>query len=266
MTSRSPLAAQLLRVGPPAGAHRVALRASVSVLVPLLVLWALGRQELSIYAAFGAFTSLYGRAHGSLSRARMQVTLGLLLTASVTLGTVVGMSPHRAWLAIPVAALVAGFGSLVSDAQEWHPPGPLFLVFSFAACASLSTDGRDVALSALVAGTSAAFALLVGGSGGLLRRWRRPTPDPAHQAAPSVVRRGGAPARGPQRVRGAGGRAGRHRLRHRAPLLGDGLGRRTLAARTSCPRSSAACTGSSVRRWAWSSRPPCSRSGSATSR
>ena len=178
MTSRSPLAAQLLRVGPPAGAHRVALRASVSVLVPLLVLWALGRQELSIYAAFGAFTSLYGRAHASLSRARMQVTLGLLLTASVTLGTVVGMSPHRAWLAIPVAALVAGFGSLVSDAQEWHPPGPLFLVFSFAACASLSTDGRDVALSALVAGTSAAFALLVGGSGGLLRRWRRPTPTP----------------------------------------------------------------------------------------
>ena len=108
----------------------------------------------------------------------MQVTLGLLLTASVTLGTVVGMSPQRAWLAIPVAALVAGFGSLVSDAQEWHPPGPLFLVFSFAACASLSTDARDVALSALVAGTSAAFALLVGGSGGLLRRWRRPTPPP----------------------------------------------------------------------------------------
>ena len=64
MTSRSPLAAQLLRVGPPAGAHRVALRASVSVLVPLLVLWAIGRQELSIYATFGAFTSLYGRAHG----------------------------------------------------------------------------------------------------------------------------------------------------------------------------------------------------------
>ena len=80
------------------------------------------------------------------------------------------------------------------------PAGPLFLVFSFAACASLSTDGRDVALGALVAGTSAAFALLVAGRVGSCAAGggRRP---PRAPAAPSVVRRGGAPARGPQRVR-----------------------------------------------------------------
>ena len=55
-----------------AGAHRVALRAGVSVLVPLVVLAVLGHQEWSIYAAFGAVTALYGRTHVAISRLRMQ--------------------------------------------------------------------------------------------------------------------------------------------------------------------------------------------------
>lgn len=57
------LADQLLRFGPRANAHRVALRAGLSILVSLLVLWSMDRLEWSIYAAFGAFTSLYGRNH-----------------------------------------------------------------------------------------------------------------------------------------------------------------------------------------------------------
>lgn len=55
------LFSELLRFGPHAGAHRVAVRAGVSVLVPLLLLWATDHTHWSIYAAFGAFTSLYGR-------------------------------------------------------------------------------------------------------------------------------------------------------------------------------------------------------------
>ena len=50
----------LLDFRPHAGAHRVALRAGVSVLVPLLVIAAIHRPEWTMYAAFGAFTSLYG--------------------------------------------------------------------------------------------------------------------------------------------------------------------------------------------------------------
>ena len=57
------LARSLLAIGPHRGAHRVALRAGVSVLVPLLVLVLLGHVEWTSYAAFGAFTSLYGRNH-----------------------------------------------------------------------------------------------------------------------------------------------------------------------------------------------------------
>ncbi|WP_020141999.1 hypothetical protein [Terracoccus sp. 273MFTsu3.1] len=84
----------LLRWGPHGGAHRVALRAGLSVLVPLLVLVLVGRVEWTPYAAFGAFTSLYGRNHTRPERAGMQVVAGGFLTLAVTLGVVV--SPCRA--------------------------------------------------------------------------------------------------------------------------------------------------------------------------
>lgn len=174
------LLAQTLRVGPHAGSHRVALRACVSVLVPLLVLWGIGHQEWSIYAAFGAFTSLYGRNHVHLPRLAMQATMAVMLTGAVVLGVAVGLSEHRGWLAVPVAALVASGTCLVSDALDLHPPGPLFMVFAFAACASVPSEPADLVTAALVAGGSAAFAVAVGASGSLRRnrRVRRLGPRP----------------------------------------------------------------------------------------
>ncbi len=172
--SRPTLLAQLLRVGPHAGSHRVAIRASVSVAVPLLVVWSVGHLEWAIYAAFGAFTSLYGRNHVHLSRLQMQLTLAVVLTSSVVVGVAVGLSPHRDWLAVPVVAVAAGLASLLSDAQDWHPPGPLFVVFALAACASVPSRPADLGTAALVAGSSAAFAVVVGGLGATWRVRRRP--------------------------------------------------------------------------------------------
>jgi len=173
----------------------VALRAGVSVLVPLLVLWALGRPEWTIYASFGAFTSLYGRNHAGLSRTRMQLTLAVLLTLAVAGGVAVGLSEHRAWLAVPVTALVAAAGSLVSDAQDWHPPGPLFLVFAFAACAALPSQPGDVVVALDVAGASALLSVVIGNAGSWWRghagaqvRW--PRPSYAEVARRHVLRNG----------------------------------------------------------------------------
>lgn len=47
-----------IAIGPHAGAHRVALRAAISIAVPLLILLLLDRMDLSIYASFGSLTSL----------------------------------------------------------------------------------------------------------------------------------------------------------------------------------------------------------------
>jgi len=40
----------------------------------------------------------------------------------------VGTLESRAWVAVGVTAVLAVLGSLVSAAQDWHPPGPIFLV------------------------------------------------------------------------------------------------------------------------------------------
>ncbi|GAA1846873.1 FUSC family protein [Microlunatus capsulatus] len=176
-------AGRLVRVAPHAGAHRVALRAGTSVLVPLVVLQLLDRPEWSIYAAFGAFTSLYGRNRVHLSRLRMQLTLALVLVAAVTGGVVVGTSDQRAWLTVPCAALLAGLVALVSDAQDWHPPGPLFVVFAFAACAALPATTGQVGTAAVVAGASALFSVLVGTVG-----WRGRAAPPRTDADRRRVR------------------------------------------------------------------------------
>ncbi|GAA4727032.1 FUSC family protein [Nocardioides endophyticus] len=156
-------------------ARRVALRACVSVLVPLLVLYAVGRLEWSIFATFGAFTSLYGRERAGRARLQLQARLALYLTTAVGLGTLVACAPERAWLAVPAAATVSALGSFASDAERWHPPGPLFLVFAFAACAALPSSGSDVLVAVGVAAASAAFSVVVGNLGAW---WRRDDGEP----------------------------------------------------------------------------------------
>lgn len=162
----------------------MALRASVSVLVPLLVLLAAGRLEWSIFAAFGAFTSLYGRERFGAARLQLQARLAVYLTLAIGLGTLVATSDDRAWLAVPVAASVAALGSLASDAEGWHPPGPLFLVFAVAACASIPSTYADLWPALGVGAGSAAFSVLLGNVGGW---WRRdegtPTRRPSYRAS-----------------------------------------------------------------------------------
>lgn len=167
---RSVLTDELLRVQPTPGAHRVALRAGLSVGVPLLAVLLLGRPAWTSYAVFGAFTSLYGRNHVHLSRAAMQASAGAALTVSVVLGVLAGSADSRDWLAVAGCCVVAGLGTLLASVQDWHPPGPLFLVFAFGAVASAPHDLGEAPVAAAVCVASVLFSLLVGNAGALLRR------------------------------------------------------------------------------------------------
>jgi len=160
--------------GPHAGAHRVAARAGISVFVPLLLLVLMGRTQWAPYAAFGGFTSLYGRRSGYAERTGMQAMAGLFLTVSVVLGTAIALLPGRAWWAIPGAALVAVAGQVVSTAYQWHPPGSIFLVFGITVCASIPGRAELVPIAAIVALISAAFSMAVGRVGALREPARRP--------------------------------------------------------------------------------------------
>ena len=168
----------LLAWGPHAGAHRVAIRATISTLVPLTVLLLIGRPEWAPWAAFGAFTALYGRNRVHLSRLTMQLTAAGVLVSMVGLGSLVAALPEPTWAMIVSGAALAGLVSIVSDAEDWHPPGPLFALFAFSGSASLPDgDLADAGSATLVALASAAFAVLVGSTGTALRRARGlPTP------------------------------------------------------------------------------------------
>ncbi|MFT4264351.1 MAG: FUSC family protein [Nocardioides sp.] len=177
-------------IAPRGDAERVAGRAAISVLVPLLALWSLGRLEWSLYASFGAFTSLYGRERAGVRRTRLQVVVGIVLTACVTLGSVVGLSDERRWLAVPVAALVAGTATWESARRGWHPPGALFPVFAFAAVASVPSGAAEVGTAALCSASAAALSILVGAAGLSIRR-DRPTAPRHGPAAADRPRRTG---------------------------------------------------------------------------
>ncbi|MBB2943906.1 hypothetical protein FB565_003635 [Actinoplanes lutulentus] len=139
-----------------------ALRAGVSVATPLLVVLLLDRPHWSMYAAFGAFTSLYGRTRTGRARFTMQSGAASALVLAVLLGVLISVLDDRTWLAVPMAALIAGAGTALATIAGWHPPGALFLVFAFGAVASVPHHLTDLPAALGVAAASAAFSLLVG--------------------------------------------------------------------------------------------------------
>ncbi|MCT9821223.1 FUSC family protein [Microbacterium sp. W1N] len=183
----------LIRIAPHRGDHRVALRAAFSLAVPLLVLWALGRLDLSVYASFGAFASLYGRFDPYADRIRMQAAAGVTLLSCMMLGTLVSFAGLPDAARVGIVAVIAAIVTLIAHVWRWHPPGGLFAVFAAGACASLPATAGSFLVVLVVGGASAAFGVAVSTVIALARGgWRiappRGTRHPA--AATGVVARG----------------------------------------------------------------------------
>lgn len=149
----------VLRLEPHRGDHRVALRAAVSVAAPLLVLWALGRLDLSIYASFGAFAALYGRHDVFRDRLRMQAGAGGVLLLSMLIGTGLSVLAVSPLVSILVVAVVAAVVTLLAYTLHWHPPGPLFALFAAGACATIPATTASFGDVLLVGGASVLFGL-----------------------------------------------------------------------------------------------------------
>lgn len=166
----------VIRVGPHRGDHRVAVRAVLSVGIPLLVLLLIGRLDLSVYASFGAFAALYGRADAPRTRVRMQATAGAVLVAAMLVGTAVSALTLPALASVVVVAVIAALVTLFAYRAQWHPPGALFTVFAAGATASFPATGTTFLTVLLVGGASVAWSLLVTCVFVLVRRgsWARP--------------------------------------------------------------------------------------------
>lgn len=166
----------VIRVGPHRGDHRVAVRAVLSVGVPLVVLLLIGRLDLSVYASFGAFAALYGRMDGPRTRVRMQATAGGILVAAMLVGTAVSLLAAPALVSVAVVAALAASVTLFAYRAQWHPPGALFAVFAAGATASFPATAGTFWTVLLVGGASVLWSLLVTTVFVLARRgsWARP--------------------------------------------------------------------------------------------
>lgn len=166
----------VIRVGPRQGDHRVAVRAVISVGVPLLVLLLLGRLDLSVYASFGAFAALYGRNDVPRVRLRMQATAGGILLASMLVGTAVSFLSTPALGSVAVVAVLAAAVTLFAYRKQWHPPGALFAVFAAGATASFPATASTFVTVLVVGGASVLWSLLVSAASVVVRRgsWQRP--------------------------------------------------------------------------------------------
>lgn len=160
----------LVQVKPSRGEWTVAARAAVSVLGPLLALWAAGRMEWAMYAAFAALTSLYGRHDPLPVRSRVQAEAGLSLVVAILVGVAVSTLPLHTWLVIPVAAVWAIVTAIVAHRRRWHPPGVIFQTFALGGCASTTHTIGDLGPAAAVAMFSLAYCLLLTRLVGQLRR------------------------------------------------------------------------------------------------
>jgi len=181
--SRGRILTGLIRVAPHRGDHRVAIRAAVSLAVPLFTLWLLGRVDLSVYASFGAFASLYGRFDAYGDRVRMQIAAGVTMVAVMLVGTTLALAAAPVSARVGVVALLAGITTVFAHRWQWHPPGSLFVVFAAGATASIPATADSLLQVVTIGGGAALFSVLVTagiavGRGGLRGRGTRRGPGP----------------------------------------------------------------------------------------
>jgi hypothetical protein len=209
----------LVLIGPHRGAHRAAVRAGASMGIPLAVLYALGRTELSLFTAIGAFTAIFGREQSGQSRWRIQVGVGLSLVLSVLVGTEIGTRPLHAWIVVPVATLWAGAAYVLSEAESWQPPGPLFPVYALAASSAAPGAAVSPWIAAAMTAGSAVVAIAIGSAGYVKALSVRATASKAQRGRAPVLRD---PA--PARLAAVGTSAGKiHLVRYLTATAAAGM-------------------------------------------
>lgn len=150
----------LVRFGPGVGPRwHLATQAAAAMAVPVVLLSALGDEQLGLLAATGAFAVLYGGRLTPRERSRVVPLVALVLFACAAVG--VGASllgPLWVGAGLVVVAIVA---AAVSFGWSVGPPGPLFPVLLFGLAAHV-VDPRAAHVDPLlylgVTAASLAFA------------------------------------------------------------------------------------------------------------
>jgi uncharacterized membrane protein YccC len=160
-----------------------ALRVALSVGLPLLTVYVLGRLDLAIYAAFGGLAMLYGHGESAKQRVQSQIVAGAGFVAMIAVGmTYSAAHPPIAVLGVLLAATVIAAATL-GAAMGWVPRGEMFFVLVLMIIADVPADWDRLPLGIAVGAGGAAFSVLLSWLHGIARK------DPAHQPEPATWRR-----------------------------------------------------------------------------
>lgn len=171
--------------------HIPAFRIALGVALPLFGLMVLGRLDLAMYAAFGAFAGIYARNESPRARVVRQSIAGGLLTGGVAVGAVLGVAEASPWVVTVVASAISGVGSVIAARFDLRPAGSIFFIFATAAVGSVH-GGAPVWLATAVAGVSAGVSVLLGAGAHLIgeRPLSDATPTQAALSSPALVAHG----------------------------------------------------------------------------
>ncbi|MDN6259556.1 MAG: FUSC family protein [Corynebacterium sp.] len=167
-----------------------AVRIAVSLAVPLVLLLLVDRLEWSLFASFGAFTSIYGRYMPTRTRVRQQSGIGAMLTVCVGLGALIAQASQsltdttHAVVTVLAGTLVAAVTATVIMVLDLKPSGAVFTVFATTAVASAPVTA-PVWGALLIAGSAASWCVLLSA----LSRWAgEANADAVVHAPPSYSR------------------------------------------------------------------------------
>lgn len=151
----------MARVPPPAD-RRHATRVLLGLLVPGLVLLAMGRRELILYAVLGSFAGMYGRGERPAERLRHQLHGAGMLVTGVALGTTLAATGAGPGVLVGCVTAFATLGSLVTDALRLRPGGPFFGIFALGATASVGAELVSPLGAVLICAATAGWCLGLG--------------------------------------------------------------------------------------------------------
>ncbi|MDO7867232.1 FUSC family protein [Nocardioides jiangxiensis] len=138
-----------------------AARVSLGLVLPGAALVLADRPELIIYAVFGSFAGMYGRAESRTLRLLHQSQGALLLLTGTVIGVALAHADADRPTIIVAAACFAVVGSLVADFFSLRPEGPFYGIFALGALAGMPELASPLALTT-IAVASAVLAVLIG--------------------------------------------------------------------------------------------------------
>jgi len=154
----------------------------------LFTLLLMGRIDLAIFVAFGAFTGIYGRNEPHRQRLGHQLRAGTLMLLVILAGVLTSRLGPDAWGIVLGTTLVAGLGTIATGFWRLRPAGSLFHIFAYAAIASV--PGHPPLWQAmLAAGATIAFALILGQAAMLWPKYRTDWVKPARPGLSLAQRR-----------------------------------------------------------------------------